>query len=429
MVGPAGLTTTEAVFYYGPDPEGSLDHGGPLMSKKRGRGLVLITLLFFPLFLGSQTAQEREMRAASFLVQADDAYAEGDYEKAVESYLLVVQTSANRMNLSRAYMGLSLCYFYLDDVPNAEKYILSILETDPEKDVSPLFHPQAYVDLFNKVKKENEGRLKSGVVSAPIEPAQEARAKLGPGQQVLPEEALGKRGGHFEVEVHYSGWSIDPAKGAFEGTITKRIANEVRDQVTEQLRQNYGGTLIPSSYGQSLSLDSQGSNYGFEVRYYPRGRGGSMSIGFSLEKTRIEMTLKGPVTQRYADGSAATVEVDSLVKTNPTTVNLSFRWDIVPSWRVTPYLVVGLGIGPLEGTASYVYAGNYRRGSGQAGITGEETKSFDELRAEEEIGLDRFVLLHTALGFKGDVYRGVTLKGEIGFWDGLVLRGGLAYRF
>jgi hypothetical protein len=422
------LTTGEAVFYYGDEPESDSDHGGPVMSKKRGRGLVLIAFLFAPLVLAAQTIQEREARAASFLVQADDAYAKGDYEKAIESYLLVVQTSASRMNLSRAYMGLSLCYFYLDDIPNAERYILRVLETDPQKDVSSLFHPQAYVDLFNKVKKENEGKLKSGAVSA-LEPVPEAREGPGPGQQVIPEGAPEKAGGHFEIEVHYSGWTIDPAKGAFESSITNRIANEIRDQVTEQLSQNYGATLVPSSYEENLSLDSRGSNYGFEVRYYPRGRGGSMSIGFSLEKTRIEIMVKGPVTQRYADGSAATVESDSLVKTDPLTANLSFRWDIIPSGRVTPYFVLGLGIGPLEGTASYVYSGTYRRGSGQASITGEETKTFDELRAEEDIGLDRFVLLHIALGLKGDVYKGFTLKGEIGFWDGLVLRGGLAYRF
>jgi hypothetical protein len=399
--------------------------------KKRYLGFVLIALLSVPLVLAGQTAQEREARASSFLVQGDDAYAKGDYEKAIEDYLLVVQSSGNKMNLSRAYMGLSLCYFYLDDVPNAEKHILKLLETDPQKEVSSLFHPQAYVDLFEKVRKENEARLKPGGAIAPVEPVPEAGNQAGTEreQKVVPEGILGKEGGHFEVDVHYSGWSIDPAKGAFESSITSRIANEIRDQVTEQLRQNYGGTLVPSSYEESLSLDSQGSNTGFEVRYYPQGRGGSMSIGFSLEKTRIKIMVKGPVIQRYADGSVATVEADSLVETNPFTTNLSFRWDFLPSRRVTPYFVFGLGIGPLEGTASYVYSGTYSRGSGQAGISGEETKTFDELRAEEEIELDRFVLLHTAFGFKGDVYKGFTLKAEVGFWDGLVLRGGLAYRF
>src|SRR4030042_636138 len=128
-----------------------------------------------------------------------------------------------------------------------------------------------------------------------------------------------------------------PAKGAVEGTLTKKAANEIRDQVTDQLRAIYGNRLAPSSYEHSLSLDSQGSNYGFEVRYYPLGRRGSMSIGFSLEKTRIKVMMKGPVTQGYTDGSVASVEGDAYIESNPLTANLSFRWAFVPSRRVPPY--------------------------------------------------------------------------------------------
>jgi hypothetical protein len=402
-----------------------------MMPKRLPRWIILIAMLSAPLILAAQTAREREAQAASFLVQADDAYAKDDYQKAVEDYLRVVQTSVSKMNLSRAHMGLSLCYFYLNDTANAKKYILRLLENDPQKEVSSLFHPQTYVDLFNQIKKENEGRLGQGIVSAPAEAAAEAQEKLGAEQeqQVIPEGIMEKKGGHFEIDVHFSAWSIDPAKGAFEGTLTKKAANEIRDQVTDQLRAIYGNGLAPSSYEHSLSLDSQGSNYGFEVRYYPLGRRGSMSIGFSLEKTRIKVMMKGPVTQRYTDGSAATVEGDAYVETNPLTTNLSFRWDFVPSWRVTPYFVLGLGIGPLEGTAAYVYTGTYRSGSAQSSISGDETKTFDDLREEGEIELDRFILLHTALGVKGNVYKGLMLKAEVGFWDGLLLRCGLAYRF
>jgi hypothetical protein len=67
--------------------------------------------------------------------------------------------------------------------------------------------------------------------------------------------------------------------------------------------------------------------------------------------------------------------------------------------------------------------------SAQSAVLGEETKTFDQLREEGEIDLDRFILLYTALGVKGNVYKGLMLKAEVGFWDGLVLRGGLAYRF
>jgi hypothetical protein len=154
-----------------------------------------------------------------------------------------------------------------------------------------------------------------------------------------------------------------------------------------------------------------------------------MSVGFSLDKTRIKVMLKGPVTQTYSDGSVAVVEADAFVETNPLTTTLSFRWDFVPSRRITPYFVLGLGIGPLEGTAAYVYAGTYSRGSAQAAVSGEESKTFDILREEEEIDLDRSILVHIALGVKARIYEGLMLSAEMGFWDGLILRGGLGYRF
>ena len=402
-----------------------------MRSKKRNRWLVLVALLFAPFLLAAQTAQDREAQAAASLVQGDDAYAKGDYQKAIEAYLLVVQTTGIKMNLSRAHMGLSLCYFYLGEIETAKTHILKVLENDPQKEVSPLFHPQTYVDLFNEVRRENEGKLGQGLLDAPVEVAPPAKEKPGAvqAQQITLEGTSEERGGRFEIEVHFSGWSIDLAKGAFEDTLTKRAANEIREQVTDQLRASYGGDLVPSTYEHGLALDSQGSNYGLEIRYYPLGRRGSMSVGLSLEKTRIKVMMKGPVVQRYTDGSEAVVEGDAHIETNPVTAGLSFRWDFVPSWRVTPYFVLGLGLGPLEGTAAYLYAGTYRRGSAQAGITGEENKTFDQLREEGEIDLNRFILLHTALGVKGRIYKGLSLKLEAGFWDGLILRGGLAYRF
>lgn len=402
-----------------------------MMWKELNRWSVLIVLLSAPFILAAQTAPEREGRAASLLVQGDDAYAKGDYQKAIEAYLLVVQTSGNKLNLSRAHMGLSLCYFYLNETENAKKYILKVLEIDPQKEVSPLFHPQTYVDLFHGIRIENEEKLGQRVVAAPAEAGLETKKKpeARQEQQAIPEVALEEKGGRFEIGVHFSAWSIDPAKGLFEDTLTKRFANEIRGQVTDQLQASYPGDLFPASYEHGLAVDSQGSNYGFEVRYYPLGRSGSMSVGFSLEKTRIKVTIKGPVTQNYSDGSVAVVDADAFIETNPLTANLNFRWDFGPSWRVTPYFVLGLGIGPLEGTAAYVYTGTYRRGNAQADVSGEETKEFDQLREEGEIDLDRTILVHAAFGVKARIYKGLLLRVETGFWDGLILRGGLAYRF
>ncbi len=403
-------------------------------NRAAGLSLVIIALSFFLTpGLRAQASQDKEARAEVYLAQADDLYSRGEYQKAIEDYHQVVSIAQKRLNLSRANMGLSLCYFFLNDTENAKKYILKTLEVDPKKEVSSLFYPQTYVDLFNQVKTDNAERLAAIsaalVEEAKVPPGRQEAARAAP-QPVL--EALGEErppGGHFEFEVHYGAWSINPAKGAFEDTLTKKAANEIRDHVTDQLNDDYGGNLSPSSYSHALAMDSSGSNFGFEVRYYPLGRSGLMSVGFALEKTSIKVIMKGPVTQNYSDGSSATVESDAVVETKPLTAGLNFRWDFAPTWRVTPYFVFGLGLGPLAGEGHYIYEGTYQRLGQQASISGEEMKTFDELREDGDIDLDAFILLQLALGVKGEIMPGMFLKGEAGFWDGLILRAGLAYRF
>jgi len=394
--------------------------------------LIIFASIAVPLGLFGQSTQEQELRAESYLAQADELYSKGDYQKAIENYLLVAQIAQRKINLSRANMGLSLCYFFLNDTEKTKAQILKTLEIDPRKEVSSLFYPQSYVDLFNQVREENKDKL-AALAAAQVEEAkaEEPKAEITPAEQLLPEGALlaDEKAGFFEVGAHFGVWTISPAKGLMEDTLTKKAANEVRDNITETLNDQYGGNLNPSGYQQSLTLGSQGLNYGFEVRYFPLGRGGPLSIGFSLEKTYIKVTMKGPVTQQYSDGSSATVESDAVVETRPLTTDLSFRWDFVPSWRVTPYFVFGLGVGPLNGEARYTYIGTYKRDSAQSSVSGGETKTFDNLREEGEIDLDVFILLHLGLGVKGEIVKGIYLKGELGFWDGLIFRGGVAYRF
>jgi tetratricopeptide (TPR) repeat protein len=386
-----------------------------------------------PQALLAQTFQEKEARAEAYLSQADELYSAGNYPKAIDNYFQAAQIAGKRINLSRAYMGLSLCYFYLNGTENSKKYILKALELDPQKEVSSLFHPQTYVDLFDQVKKENADKLslikiepEAEAPEAGQEEAQKAEQRAAAVPGMAPEES---KVGRWEVEVHFSGWSISPAKALLQENLTDRVSDEILENVTDQLNPHYAGHLVPSSSTQSLSLSSNGSNYGLGVRYYPLGKQGSFSVGFSLEKTNITISMEGPVTQNYADGSVATVESTSTVTTNPFTANLSFEWDFNPHWRVTPYFVLGLGFGPFGGDFNFVYTGTYRRGSSQATVQGEDNKTFDQLRQEQDIELDLFLILQAAIGVKGEIYKNFFVLGEIGFWDGLVFRGGVGYRF
>lgn len=393
--------------------------------------LIAVSSFCVPEALIGQSSQEKEARAEAYLSQADELYSAGNYQKAIDNYLQGAQIAVKRINLSRAYMGLSLCYFYLNETENAKKYILKVLEIDPQKEVSNLFHPQTYVDLFNQVKRENADKL--ALIKAKEPGAEQEKEKPEAAEKLVPviEELIqeGDAAGHWEMDVHISGWSLNPAKSLFEDDLTKKVTNEIREDVTDQLNASYGGILFSSGYEQNLAMGSEGSNYGFEIRYYPLGRRGAMSLGLSLEKTKIKINMQGPVTQRYSDGSYATVESEGYVETNPFTTNLSFRWDFFPSWRITPYFIFGLGFGPLGGEASYIYTGTYYRGSAQTSVEGEELKTFDQLREEGDIELSLFILLQAAFGVKGEIYKGLFIKAEVGFWDGLIIRGGVGYRF
>ncbi len=404
-----------------------------MMKKER----FIFYLLFVFTFLLSatntvaQTAGEKEAQAETLLAQADEFYSKGDYRKAMENYLQVIKLTEKRLLLSRGWMGLSLCYFFNNDIENAKTSIRRVLEIDPQKEISALFYPQTFVDLFSEVKKGIEVKVSPEQPAAPPIPEPAPKEEKAAQEKALPlkvpvyEE---RKGGYWEVEVHFSGWSIDPAKSLFESSLTKKVANEVRDHLTDELSKSYGA-LARSSHEASLSLDSEGSNYGLGIRFYPLGRRGSMSLGLSFEKTHIRIPVQGQVTQKYADGGEATVEAEAYVETSPFTTNLSFRWDFAPSWRVTPYFIFGLGVGPLAGEAKYEYTGTYRRGADQLSIKGGETKTFDDLREEGDIELDLFLLLHAALGVKGEIIPGLMGKAEVGFWDGLVFRAGLAFRF
>jgi hypothetical protein len=392
--------------------------------------VMAVSALCFSGRLLGHGSQDQETRAETFLSQADDLYAAGNYEKAIDSYLKASQTAKKKTNLSRAYMGLSLCCFYLNETENAKKYILQVLKLDPSKEVSSLFYPQTYVDLFEQVRRDNAEEIARAKVEEPAEDQlkeqpQKARLQTPALEGMTPEA---EKAGRWEVEVHYSGWTIDPAKSLFQDEVTEKAAKEIRDHVTDQLNSR-GANVLPTSSGHTLSLGSNGSNYGFEVRYYPLGKRGSMSLGFSLEKTRIRINVQGPVTQNYLGGPKAVVVSEGTVETNPLTGNVSFRWDVFPSWRVTPYFAFGVGFGRLDGNFTYVYSGTFTRGNSQTSVDGEGSKTFDELREEGEIQLDLILILQTSVGVKGEVYKGVFVKGEVGFWDGIIFRGGVGYRF
>jgi hypothetical protein len=250
--------------------------------------------------------------------------------------------------------------------------------------------------------------------------------------------------GHWEFGFHYSRWSLNILRGTIEGGISDSLETELRDNILSDIQSDHP-TLIDAGYSQSVDFDSSGENFGFEVRWYPGGQGGSFSLGLALEKTTMKVSLpnisaalelQDQMTSQAGSFQAA-AGGEFLIR--PLSFHLSFRWDIVPSARVHPYIT--LGVGAATGTAleeaevSYFYAGDLT-------IPGETAETYedsyhknlrqlkDEMEAEgEEFFLPGFIpFVQLNLGLKAVLTRNIHLLFDVGIWDGFLLRGGVAFR-
>ncbi len=238
--------------------------------------------------------------------------------------------------------------------------------------------------------------------------------------------------GKIEIAVYYGRWSLNLFRGLFEDDLIKEISDEIQEEIISQVRDiRSDPDPIPSNFDQTFTFDSGGPNYGLEVRFYPQGRDGAFSLGFSLDKTKIRLTIQGDVEQKFTDGSSAEVK-DALgeITLNPLFTNLSFRWDFKPGWRVTPYFVLGVGVAALNGEVRYDYIGSYRWSGFEQSVGESETSTVKEAEEDSDINFPNILpLLQMNLGVRAEIIPHLHLRAEAGVWDGFALRAGIAYRF
>ena len=253
------------------------------------------------------------------------------------------------------------------------------------------------------------------------------------GQQIETASQVGMfkeyRTGRFEVSVHFGSWSLNPLQKMFEEELIDSIGDEVRDEVRKQAKALQPG-LVEGGFDHSLALDSSGTNFGLEIRYYPKGRWGAISFGLSLEKTNMRMAIGGPLRQEFDNGAYAEVEAEGYIDLSPVTTNLSVRWDFAPRWLVSPYLVFGLGVAALNGDVGYSYDGSLEWAGPSETLTDSDVKTFKEMEEDIDFNIPNiFVLVQMNLGLRAVIMKHLTLNLEAGFWDGIVIRGGLGARF
>ncbi len=421
--------------------------------------VMLLTLFLFP----SLRLNGQEGSAEAIISQADVLYIQRDYEQARRLYLEAARLTDRSLVLSRGFFGAALCSFYLGDEKATRAHLGRVFAVDPNKEISALFYPPAFLEIFNDVKKKYlSGELKPEMADEATETTrgisekkkavegekqtgrqEEAKSSLSEGQakrkagtDSVERETVAiaprKRyflGGYWEIEIHYGRWGLEPALSLFRKTLTKRIGSEVRREITDYLSSRYGG-LVQAAYSQDLTLNVEGSNEGIGLRFYSQGERGAFSLGFSLERTHIRIETTGAIRQIFDNGSSAEVTAAAHVHANPVCGHLSFRWDFIPFGRVSPTFTLGLGFGPLNGKMGYSYSGIYSFYNYQESIRDSAEKTFEDWQKEQGsyISLKNLVVLQLSLGARVEVFRGLLLQVEAGLWDGFLVRAGLAFR-
>ena len=129
----------------------------------------------------------------------------------------------------------------------------------------------------------------------------------------------------------------------------------------------------------------------------------------------------------------------------PWSFHVNFRWEIKPEWDVHPYIAMGVGYGSGryldQGTLNYNVQGDLlKSGEGSVHYAESGTKTLKAVKdkmgedAESEgkvlsIPFWYVPFFQLSFGVKGRVADNLCLIGEAAFWDGFILRGGIAYRF
>jgi len=389
--------------------------------------------------LGGVIRQERMTKEEGLLSQADKHYQKGEYNKATSIYLKVASSARRTSDLSRAYFGLSLSFFYRKDYANAEKWIRKVLELSPRKEISVLFYPRSFVQLFYQIKERvRRGNIGEDEEKKQVEMEEQLEGPIQykiyekaakPEVNVLKDDTGGWKEGKWEIDIHYSFWTIDPILSAFEDSMNKELEEELSEEITKQIEENHLA-LVKADYEQNLVHDSGGSNFGLEFRFYPKGKEGSFSLGLSFERTKIRYSFVGIAKQKFTDGSYGDVDAEGLFESSLFSTNLSFRWDMKPAWRVSPYFVFGFGLAPLKGEFSYSYTGRYYWVGPTESIEDSDTKTIKEIEEDIENNIPNiFPIIQMNFGVRGEIVPSLHLKAEAGIWDGFIFRFGLAYRF
>ena len=285
----------------------------------------------------------------------------------------------------------------------------------------------------NWIKKSGLIIVLTCLILAPCVLAQQQEPQVDLPETVKKSSLSGK----LQIGIHYGPWTLKPFSNYFEDDLLREISKEIRERVNNAIFGSIPWGGLVTDYDDELVFGTSGHNIGFEIRFYPKGPEGSFSLGFSLERTKIKIKAEGPINQYYIEGASSTVEGLGYITTDPLTMNLSFRWDTNPSWRVSPYFVVGFGLATLLGEVGYEWTGSYQYKNIIEQTDGSDTLTFQEVEWQTGKSFSEsftnipniFYLFQLNVGVRARITPNFFINGEFGFWDGMVFRAGVSYGF
>lgn len=222
---------------------------------------------------------------------------------------------------------------------------------------------------------------------------------------------------NWEFGIHYSNWGM----GYF--------IVEPEDDASD----------VFDAYDGPIEFDTKGHNFGFSVRFFPGGKQGSFSVGFSYERNYFNADISGSYSEEI-EGGTVTKTGSGYVDLTPHSFNLDVRWEIIPTSKVHPYVGIGIGAGPQTGNIVFTTVTDTQiNGSVHTEIETEELslkeaiKKIEQEREGEEdedyYMVDFFPILYLNFGLRAELAKNFYLLGEIAIYDGFIARGGLAFRF
>ncbi len=249
--------------------------------------------------------------------------------------------------------------------------------------------------------------------------------------------------GKFVIGLYFGGWTLNPIIGGFEEDLSDELGEQIREEIIDEIKL-LNPFIQATDYSNNFSFDSSGPSYGLELRYYPKGRFGSFSLGLSLDKLGMKISGVGSVRQNFDDSTYAEANGSGEIILNPVFTTLSVRWDFMPRWRVSPYYSMGLGVAVLgkekrsgdaidydkTDSVSWEYAGVYNWAAGSYNVAGADQLSLKEIEAEGDFNIPNILpLLLINLGVRAEIMPFLVLRGELGFYDGIAFRLGVSGRF